>query len=97
MATKLGKIHNIEGGRQQIQGNDEYVVATTSYSDGSFFRNGWIGDISIDNTFESWDWGDSSADYVFRAWYTPKATKTIQNGMEYLGDGVYIYPKRYNN
>ena len=89
MATKLGKVYKSGGTNQQVQGNDEYVVITTSYSDGSIKKSGHIGDMSIDNTFESWDWGDSSADYVFQAWYTPKVTKTTENGLEYLGNGAY--------
>ena len=89
MAVKLGKVYKSGGTNQQVQGNDEYVVITTSYSDGSIIKSGHIGDMSIDNTFESWDWGDSSADYVFQAWYTPKATKTTENGLEYLGNGAY--------
>ena len=57
MATKLGKVYKSGGTNQQVQGNDEYVVITTSYSDGSIKKSGHIGDISIDNTFESWNWG----------------------------------------
>lgn len=90
MAAKLGEIYKSEGVIYQVQGNDKYYVSTNKYSDGSITRSGWIGDMSIENIRESWDLGASSADYILSAWYPPKATKTTENGLEYLGNGAYI-------
>ena len=89
MAAKLGEIYKSEGVIYQVQGNDKYYVSTNKYSDGSITRSGWIGDMSIENIRESWDLGASSADYILSAWYPPKATKTTENGLEYLGNGAY--------
>ena len=82
----IGKIFESEGKSYQSQGGENYIINTTKNADGSIKRSVNIG--YIKDASGSW-WTDSLIDYILHAWYTPKATKTTENGLKYLGDGQY--------
>ncbi len=89
MGIKLNEVHKNSESQYQFQATDDYFIQTIKYNDGTTKRSGHTGHMSIDDTFESWDWNKSSQDYKFSAWYTPSATRTTENGLEYLGNGEY--------
>ena len=88
MSTALNEIHKGGDTTFQIQATDEYVFLTYKYADGSMKRGVNTGDMSIGDTLESWSWGASTEEYTYSSRYTPNATKTTENGLKYLGDGV---------
>ena len=89
MSITLNEIHKDGDTTFQIQGNHEYIISTNLYADGSIHRSVLIGDIAIEDTFESWNWGASTEEYRLSGWYTPNAKKTTENGLIYLGNGEY--------
>ena len=89
MGIKLNEVHKGSRSQYQFQATEEYFIQTIKYNNGTIKRSGHIGYISIGGTFESWNWNKSSQDYKFSAWYTPNATRTTENGLQYLGDGEY--------